>query len=76
MFNQVTGQVRSWQMQCPLFRCGKFNDVSQRKFEGKILDYCEHCNCPTWPEELGFTGNDPEEVKEFADKHNHDGTPK
>jgi hypothetical protein len=26
-----------------------------------------------WPVELGFTGNNPEHVKEFARTHNMDG---
>lgn len=61
---------------CGIFGCGKDIELTEREVADPSLVVCPHCKCKHWPMELDFTGNDPDEVKEFARTHKMDGTPK
>jgi len=59
---------------CPISGCGgKIELVGVEKF---VYADCLDCGCSMWPLEMGYTGNDPIKVKEFARTHNLDRTPK
>lgn len=63
-------------MTCQIYGCGHEIEVTEDEFRRKrFLGDCPKCGCPQWPVDLGFTGNDPKSVKEFAANHNIDGTP-
>ncbi|MDP3985545.1 MAG: hypothetical protein Q8P82_02160 [bacterium] len=62
-------------LSCGIYGCGKDIELTDREIADPSLVDCPHCKCPHWPMELGFTGNDPEEVREFARTHKMDGTP-
>ncbi len=59
---------------CPIYRCGEPVEVPD--FKNLEWTFCEHCNCPWWPLELGYTGNAREDVIEFARTHDFNGKPK
>ncbi|MBI5140250.1 MAG: hypothetical protein HZA94_02285 [Candidatus Vogelbacteria bacterium] len=57
---------------CQIAGCGKEIEVTKEEFEshrGFLGD------CPQWPVNDGFTGNDRESVLEFASGHDFDGNP-
>jgi Zn-finger protein len=59
---------------CPVYRCGGYNVISRhQRFEDTT---CEHCCCPMWPMEMGYTGNERSEIMEFARTHDRNGNPR
>ena len=63
-----------YEIVCPIFGCGEFIPVTKAEFDrGYPGMNCESCGCPLWPLELGFTGNSPAEVREFANTHDLKG---
>ena len=57
--------------ECPIFGC--YSEIELPKSAKFEFAFCKKCQCPMWPLELGFTGNHPDTVKEFARTHDIDG---
>ncbi|MFA5987074.1 MAG: hypothetical protein WC797_00255 [Candidatus Paceibacterota bacterium] len=60
---------------CPIYGCGEGVEVDTADLNDGSWKFsaCPHCHTPWWPQELGFTGNDPESCQEFARTHDVDG---
>lgn len=61
---------------CGIYRCGRQVEVTEQQYKIGRIDYCPFCKTPTWPMELGFTGNARERCISFAEFHTLDGLPK
>lgn len=58
---------------CPVYGCvGEIEIQETMEFSRA---YCAECQCPMWPLELGYTGNDRDAIKEFAKYHHFDCKP-
>jgi len=62
-----------YQIQCGLFGCGEMIDATKKEWDRGYVDYCPNCGNPLWPLEKGFTGNSPQDVREFAETHDYEG---
>jgi hypothetical protein len=57
---------------CPIYGCG--GEIKLVRGEHESAVDCPTCQCPLWPLVLGYTGNDPDRVREFAKAQRFDGT--
>ncbi|MDB5194512.1 MAG: hypothetical protein JWN50_526 [Parcubacteria group bacterium] len=58
-------------MHCPMYGCDGEMEIRNKDYASGV---CPTCECPMWPHELGYVGNDRDRVKEFARTHNRDGS--